>query len=170
MHLYSVGLNEAGVSIMKAKLPSLGQPNDNLVHYFPYRSKAIKNLKDQLRIKTTATVVPKVRRAYKNIIASPLSHTHAHPHTINTEALSLSFSCKLQNWKRELVGKAHTCACDPPSSIIRPPMTIYINPLADNLPTITLFARRLQTHTHTHTYKHILSFVIINIIINLYYR
>ena len=71
MHLHSVGMDEAHeMCINKESKGSITKPtNDNmerLVHYFPYRSKAIKNLKDQLRIKTK--VVPKVH--------SMQSHTH----------------------------------------------------------------------------------------------
>ena len=66
MHLHSVGLDEAHeMCINKESKTSITMPTkdnmERLVHYFPYRSKAINNLKDQLKIKTE--FVPKVHKS-----------------------------------------------------------------------------------------------------------
>ncbi len=65
--MHSVGLDEAHeMCINKESKTSISRPTkDNmqrLVHFFPYRSKAMKNLKDQLMIKSTNTV--KVSKLY----------------------------------------------------------------------------------------------------------
>ena len=58
--MHSVGLDEAHEMCMnkESKTSITRTTKDNmerLVHFFPYRSKAIKNLKDQLKIKTSFT-------------------------------------------------------------------------------------------------------------------
>ena len=58
--MHSVGLDEAHeMCINKESKTSITRTTkdnmERLVHFFPYRSKAIKNLKDQLKIKTSFT-------------------------------------------------------------------------------------------------------------------
>lgn len=58
--MHYVGLDEAHeMYINKESKSSITRPTKdnmgNLVHFFPYRSKALKNLKDQLKITRTTT-------------------------------------------------------------------------------------------------------------------
>jgi hypothetical protein len=67
--MHSVGLDEAHeMCINKESKTSISRPTkDNLqrlVHFFPYRSNAMKNLKDQLMIKSTNTVKVHVSKLY----------------------------------------------------------------------------------------------------------
>ena len=100
MHMHSVGLDEAHeMCINKESKTSITRPTkDNmsrLVHFFPYRSKAIENLKDQLKIKTST--IPKVLHHIKcNCIAHTsylglyclqvsVYSTTAHEHTVELD-------------------------------------------------------------------------------------